>query len=542
MAAVVLADNAYGTLNVAIASTDSAISLTQGHGARFPGVVSTGSGAAPLYACLINSGNVIEEIKITVHGTSSDTMTVVRGVGGTTAKAWSAGDRIEARVSSSVLNAISNRIANIMDPAWGVIGDGSTDDSVAIQAAIDVLSATGGGSLYCPPRQYKADVILKQGVYLWGNIGGFGYLPSGVNQTEFIAAGAGVVIDTPAALTLACGVIGINIQGLGAGTAVKGIRFQNVTYGFIKQVNANNLADEGLLISSSCAACVLEDILAANCVLNRVRAAKIGAIDVDGTDHFASRLEGTISGDNEGTVQSTDLYCVGIMWRATNCRKVIGLVGEFSDVGIEVSGSLNAFFGPRGDKNLGHGILVTGGSNQLFGPEGLDNSQDTNNEYDNIRFSAASGNNTTHGAIADCTLAKKAKYGINDLVASATTKNRHISPKSTNAVTAQYLNDNSNGSAFEFSGGAPITFSANTTTPDVTGATHFLTNNSNPTVITDFTGGVSGQRIFVLAGDSNTTFQSNGATILLPGGSNIAATIQQIYQFMKTGTLWRRVN
>src|SRR5258706_16395794 len=106
MAAVVLADNAYGTLNAAISTTDSAITLSAGHGARFP-VVSTGSGAASMYACLINSGNVLEEIKITAHTSASDVMIITRATGATTAKAWNVGDRIEARLSSSALNLLT---------------------------------------------------------------------------------------------------------------------------------------------------------------------------------------------------------------------------------------------------------------------------------------------------------------------------------------------------------------------------------------------------------------------------------------------------
>lgn len=94
-------DNTYGTLASGIAVGDTSIALTTGHGARFPVVT---SGTNFMYATLLNSNNVLEEIHITAHAASSDTLTVSRGANGTTAKVWSSGDRIEVRLNSEWLN------------------------------------------------------------------------------------------------------------------------------------------------------------------------------------------------------------------------------------------------------------------------------------------------------------------------------------------------------------------------------------------------------------------------------------------------------
>jgi len=49
---------------------------------------------------------------ITAHTLNADTATITRAAGSTTAKAWAVGDRIEARVSSSVLVNITSSATN----------------------------------------------------------------------------------------------------------------------------------------------------------------------------------------------------------------------------------------------------------------------------------------------------------------------------------------------------------------------------------------------------------------------------------------------
>lgn len=49
---------------------------------------------------------------------------------------------------------LHQRMINVKDPAYGAVGDGLTDDSAAIQEAIDALSTTGG-IVYLPKGTYK---------------------------------------------------------------------------------------------------------------------------------------------------------------------------------------------------------------------------------------------------------------------------------------------------------------------------------------------------------------------------------------------------
>lgn len=99
---IVVSDNAYGTIASGLSVSTTALAFTSGHGARFPAVAA----GQCLNCCLLNSNNTLEEVIITLHTAGSDSATISRAAGGTTAKAWNAGDRIEARVSSEVLGKL----------------------------------------------------------------------------------------------------------------------------------------------------------------------------------------------------------------------------------------------------------------------------------------------------------------------------------------------------------------------------------------------------------------------------------------------------
>lgn len=96
---IVLATNAFGTIGSGLSVSDTALAFTTGHGARFPAVAA----GQVLYCTLVNPTNVVEIVKVTAHVAGADSATIVRAANGTSAKAWSAGDRIEARLVSEAL-------------------------------------------------------------------------------------------------------------------------------------------------------------------------------------------------------------------------------------------------------------------------------------------------------------------------------------------------------------------------------------------------------------------------------------------------------
>ena len=95
-----VSNNAYGTLAVGITSSATTIVLNAGEGARFP---TLGAGDF-FFAVLINPTGDLEIVKATAR--STDTLTVVRGQDGTTARSYSVNDRIEMRIVAAIFDTI----------------------------------------------------------------------------------------------------------------------------------------------------------------------------------------------------------------------------------------------------------------------------------------------------------------------------------------------------------------------------------------------------------------------------------------------------
>lgn len=76
----------------------------------------------------------------------------------------------EARTIQSVAAEFSGIVYNVMDPRYGAEGDNTTDDTDAIQAAINAADTAGGGIVFFPPNTYRTTsaLALKSTVSLLG--------------------------------------------------------------------------------------------------------------------------------------------------------------------------------------------------------------------------------------------------------------------------------------------------------------------------------------------------------------------------------------
>lgn len=127
---VLVANNAYSTLASSIASIDTTLTVSSGDGALFP-AASSGSGTY-FYATLINTSNELEIVKVTNR--STDTMTVVRGEDGTSARAYSSGDRIELRPTAALFADIRDSERTPLDDS---VATAKIQDTAVTLAKLD---------------------------------------------------------------------------------------------------------------------------------------------------------------------------------------------------------------------------------------------------------------------------------------------------------------------------------------------------------------------------------------------------------------------
>ena len=92
--AVRLANNAYSQTTAALTSEDSTLTITAGHGTRFP---SLGAGDW-FFATLLGMSGAFEIVRVTAR--VDDVFTIERGAEGTIPMSFSADSRIELRVTT----------------------------------------------------------------------------------------------------------------------------------------------------------------------------------------------------------------------------------------------------------------------------------------------------------------------------------------------------------------------------------------------------------------------------------------------------------
>lgn len=103
------------------------------------------------------------------------------------------------------------QVPNVLPEWWGAAGDGVTDDTTPINAAITYVSTTGG-TVSLGAKIYKVgSLVLKSGVYLVGK-GGMKRTSGVVYGTRLLGTAGSDVITFPDASVNDVGVIGIRIS------------------------------------------------------------------------------------------------------------------------------------------------------------------------------------------------------------------------------------------------------------------------------------------------------------------------------------------
>lgn len=446
----------------------------------------------------------------------------------------------KASAPTSVVRTVADELndADTNPKRFGAKGDGRADDSVAIQSAIDLLEARGGGVVRFPTGRYRCNVILKNGVSLVSGSTMFGYLPGRVSGVTLVQAGPGFVVDTPPTLVRGIGISGINFEGRGTQCEGGAVRFQLVKWAAIRRCTANNFADQGFQHLAGFGV-VFEDILTTNVLLNRQRERVSGCIETFGTDDFLNRIEANPSLIAGRGVVTPDLFLCAIVVGGAN-NFLSNCVGEDAERGIYIAplrGSQHRISQCRADSNIGHGFYVDGSAiwSTCFG---YNNSSAEVGTYSGFYMSSSSCSNSLSSCRSEGRKERLQKYGFEDYVSESDpdARNQYFACTGNFNRDGLFLVQNHEGSSVT---GAPLTSKplGGTRVVNVTGSSLVVLDNYlTPTQLSNFSGAADGQTIRVL-GNANVTVV-HGSGIVTRSHRDVALAADTIYAFTRYADQW----
>jgi Pectate lyase superfamily protein len=446
----------------------------------------------------------------------------------------------KASAPTSIVRTVADELndADVNPKRFGAKGDGRADDSIAIQSAIDLLEARGGGVVRFPTGRYRCNVTLKNGVSLISSSAMFGYLPGHVSGVTLVQAERGFVVDTPSTLVRGIGISGINFEGRGAHYDGGGVRFRLVKWAAIRRCTANNFADQGFQHLAGFGV-VFEDILTTNVLLNRQRNRISGCIEAFGTDDFLNRIEANPSLIAGQGVVTPDLLLCGIVVGGAN-NFLSNCIGEDAERGIYIAplrGSQHRISQCRADSNIGHGFYVDGSAiwSTCFG---YNNSSAEIGIFSGFYMSPTSRSNVLTSCRSEGRKERLQKYGFEDYVSESDpdARNQYFACAGSFNQAGLFLVQNHNGSSVT---GAPFTSNppGGTQIVDVTGSSLVVLDNyTAPARLSNFHGAADGQTIRVL-GNTNVTLV-HGLGIVTRSGRDVTLTAGTIYAFTRYADNW----
>lgn len=443
----------------------------------------------------------------------------------------------------------------------------STEDlSSYVQAAIDSANTMGGATIHCPAGQYYLNVKTKPNVILVGARGpsvrrampwAFS-VSANPGSTRFRNFANDWIISSATAsqsdvTSRSFGIIGIDFDAKDATNSTGGVRLRGPEI-CVKSCSFYGFQDQGLEASGNIG--LFEDIIANECLKNRVRTDYVGTIEISGaSDCQIHRLEGNAQVKGLNSITNAAPYICGIKIAGNN-HYVSALMGEISETGIYISASSvhHKMWGCRADNNVGPGYLINGVM------------MDTCHSYNNSRTGDGlySGFEALPGATR--IMASNCLAWTDNAPVDGTSQQR-LHKHGYDFAVVDYLSLRlkpwvdqcfSYGHSLGWINSPPtyglqytptigrlsVTSNA-TTTPNVDGVSVIAIKTTSLSQITGLDGGMIGQQVDIYLNASATVTLVNSSSFLvnnLADHADKTMRVGQVYRFIKTATnIWREV-
>ncbi|RKN85701.1 hypothetical protein D7M11_07715 [Paenibacillus ginsengarvi] len=434
---------------------------------------------------------------------------------------------------------------------FGARGDGVTNDTAAIQAAIDYLNSIGGGSLYFPTGVYRATgvqlysfiTLRGPGHNVWGfaNRGKGAVIKSWSAGKIFFSAGATVENITFDGLTL----VGLesfgteDTQGIVLHWSI-GVIINNCDF-FLFKHEAFWQQGGGTLRMHNCKIFGVSRKGVFPFPDERRRA----TVRLSGHDNMITNTE--FGGDYSGDQVNLPNCAVKLENAAGNM--FANCVFEGADVGVMIAGPDNNFVNCRADINYGHGFWFTredpendvppwrirlsncwAHRNGRYGRNLFDNFRIESGKYiRDIQMTNCRSSNWTQDAWVH-------RYGLYDGAGDTLV----VAFRDEGAAT-KWFDGIAGYSGPQASFKQQVVASSGTATPDVTGLSVLRFNNSEAKTIAGFLNGVNGQTLDLITANSYTSISHNAA-IKTNELATKALVPDKLYRFKCISGIWYETN
>jgi hypothetical protein len=299
-------NNASSTLASSISDVAATLTVATATGDRFPAV----NGADPDEYCLVTledtSGN-IEIVKCTARTGGADVLTITRAQEGTTARAFTGGDRVELRITQGTLE---NFIQRVDDPVAITSGGTGANTAAAARTALGLAIGTN-------VQAYDAELAALAGLTSAADKG-IHFTGAGTSTTHDLTA-VGRTLIGQATQSL------MRTTGLGLGTmATQADSAVAITGGTVVGITDLAIADGGTGASTAAAA---------------FSALKQAASDTaTGVVELATNVEALAGSDTTRAVTSAGLASSKSLTANGHMKLPGGLILQWGNVATDAAG------------------------------------------------------------------------------------------------------------------------------------------------------------------------------------------------------------